>query len=245
MIFSCRLGRLHARALDRARVAVCVIDFFSIRNAFERKRRSRVTLALDDAMNGAYEVRPNARAARIDGERLPDPPGYVPRALGASDGASDHAARASSSSRAASSAPTTTMDGAAVELERSKLRVRRAYAFAQSSVSSIAMMTFMLWMSGNSVQVFSIMVVFGGVAQTTRAILSSRATFDRFVDGDASVDVTVPRLMFCAVQLVGLCLALRKLNVMGLLPTHASDWASGMKPPRALERAFGDVELDL
>jgi hypothetical protein len=89
------------------------------------------------------------------------------------------------------------------------------------------------------------MVVFGGVAQTTRAILSSRATFDRFVDGDASVDVTVPRLMFCAVQLVGLCLALRKLNVMGLLPTHASDWASGMKPPRALERAFGDVELDL
>ena len=60
-----------------------------------------------------------------------------------------------------------------------------------------------------------------------------------------SVDVTVPRLMFCAVQLVGLCLALRKLNVMGLLPTHASDWASGMKPPRALERAFGDVELDL
>jgi len=53
MIFSCRLGRLHARALDRARVAVCVIDFFSIRNAFERKRRSRVTLALDDAMNGA------------------------------------------------------------------------------------------------------------------------------------------------------------------------------------------------
>jgi len=232
MIFSCRLGRLHARALDRARVAVCVIDFFSIRNAFERKRRSRVTLALDDAMNGAYEVRPNARAARIDGERLPDPPGYVPRALGASDSA-------------ASSAPTPTMDGAAVELERSKLRVRRAYAFAQSSVSSIAMMTFMMWMSGNSVQVFSIMVVFGGVAQTTRAILSSRATFDRFVDGDASVDVTVPRLMFCAVQLVGLCLALRKLNVMGLLPTHASDWASGMKPPRALERAFGDVELDL
>jgi hypothetical protein len=44
MIFSCRLGRLHARALDRARVAVCVIDIFSIRNAFfERRRRASLS----------------------------------------------------------------------------------------------------------------------------------------------------------------------------------------------------------
>ena len=101
----------------------------------------------------------------------------------------------------------------------------------------------MMWMSGNSVQVFSIMAVFGGVAQTTKAILHSRATFERFVDGDKNVSVAVPRLMFCGIQLIGLYLALNKLNNMGLLPTHASDWVSGMKPPRQLERAYGGVEL--
>ena len=82
-----------------------------------------------------------------------------------------------------------------------------------------------------------------GVAQTTKAILHSRATFERFVDSDKNVSVAVPRLMFCGIQLIGLYLALNKLNNMGLLPTHASDWVSGMKPPRQLERAYGGVEL--
>ena len=78
------------------------------------------------------------------------------------------------------------------------------------------MMVFMMWMSGNSVQVFSIMAV-STTAQTTKAILHSRATFERFVDGDKNVSVAVPRLMFCGIQLIGLYLALNKLNNMGLL----------------------------
>ena len=209
----------------------------------QRRARDEIDAKRTTApMDGSYAVRPRARAKGNDVSRpVPYPPGYDPRARGG------EATRARDADRTKSSTGTTTtaatMDESAMERERSKLREQRAFAFAKSSVSSIAMMVFMMWMSGNSVQVFSIMAVFGGVAQTTKAILHSRATFERFVDGDKNVSVAVPRLMFCGIQLIGLYLALNKLNNMGLLPTHASDWVSGMNPPRQLERAYGGVEL--
>jgi hypothetical protein len=37
--------------------------------------------------------------------------------------------------------------------------------------------------------------------------------------------------------------ALYKLNAMGLLPTHASDWVSNMKPPTPIEHAYGGTTL--
>ena len=188
----------------------------------------------------AFAVRPRVDT---DSSTVREPPGYVQsdRARGerrekdASSIAGDSTSRVTSTSHA---------HDAAIELQRSKLRVRRAFAYAQSSVSSVGMMGFMMWMSGSSVQVFSIMVVFGGVAQTTRAILGSKATFEAFRDGDERANVAPARMMFVLVQLAGLLLALRKLNTMGLLPSHASDWVGGWKPPRSLERAFGGIELE-
>ena len=44
-------------------------------------------------------------------------------------------------------------------------------------------------------------------------------------------------------MLAGLAMALYKLNSMGLLPTHASDWVSGMKPPTPVEHAYGGTTL--
>jgi hypothetical protein len=38
-------------------------------------------------------------------------------------------------------------------------------------------------------------------------------------------------------------MALYKLNAMGLLPTHASDWVSNMKPPTPVEHAYGGTAL--
>jgi len=181
-------------------------------------------------------VAPRVRIKAREVTPSASPPGYDASARANAPDARERSNAGASGTSAAS-------DARALELERSKLRVRRAFAHAQSSVSSIAMMAFMQWMSGSSVQIFSIMVVFGGVAQTTKAIVSSKATFDAFKDGDPNADVRPARWMFCVVQLAGLLLTLRKLNVMGLLPTHASDWASALRPPRPLERAYGGIEL--
>ena len=121
------------------------------------------------------------------------------------------------------------------------VRQQKAYAFAMSQVSSIGMMGFMMYMSGNGVQIFPVMMVGGGIFNPVKAIMRSGKTFERFADKDT--DVTGARLAFCAVQIAGLAMALYKLNAMGLLPTHASDWLSGMKPPHALEHAFGGTTL--
>lgn len=121
------------------------------------------------------------------------------------------------------------------------MRVERAYKFAMGNVQSILMMGFMMYMSGNGVQIFSMMIVFGGIFQPIKAIMTSAKTFERFSDGH--VDLTGPRLVFCAIQVLGLGMALYKLNAMGLLPTHASDWLSGMKPPTPIEHAYGGTTL--
>ena len=122
-----------------------------------------------------------------------------------------------------------------------QFRIRNAYKFAQSSFSGVMMTGVMMWFTGNGIQIFSIMVTFNGLFQPIKAILTSGKTFERF--GDKNTDVTTPRLMYCVIQLMGLALALRKLNARGLLPTHASDWLSGLKPPVFYERAYGGTEM--
>ncbi len=45
-------------------------------------------------------------------------------------------------------------------------------------------------------------------------------------DPDGRLDVIGPRVIFCLVQAAGLAFTLWKLNGMGLLPTHVSDWVT-------------------
>lgn len=56
---------------------------------------------------------------------------------------------------------------------------------------------------------------------------------------DGKLDVVTPRALFCSIQMAGLLFALYRLNGMGLLPTHTSDFASALLPPRALQFSGG------
>jgi len=112
----------------------------------------------------------------------------------------------------------------------------QCWAFAKSPASALPMVCFMMWMSGSGVQIFSIMIVATNLASPVRAILSSAASFKRFEE--PGVDVTTPRLAFCAVHCATLLVAMYKLDRMGLLPTHASDWAPHAPPLHPLELAF-------
>ena len=53
------------------------------------------------------------------------------------------------------------------------------------------------------------------------------------------LDAVTPRALYCSIQMAGLLFALYRLNGMGLLPTHTSDFASALLPPRALEFSGG------
>lgn len=111
-----------------------------------------------------------------------------------------------------------------------------AWAVAKSPGQQLPIACFMMFMAGNGVQVFSIMVTATNIASPLRAILGSGEQFARFAD--PGVDTLTPRLVYCGLFLFQMLFALRKLNQMGLLPTHASDWAPSDPPVEPLERSY-------
>jgi ER membrane protein complex subunit 4 len=121
------------------------------------------------------------------------------------------------------------------------LKQTQAWAVAKSPAAQVPMVCFMMWMSGSGVQIFSIMVTLTNVASPVRAMLGSAATFARF--SEPAVDVLLPRLLFCAIHCVTLSVALYKLDKMGLLPTHASDWFPNAPPLSQLETSVAGVAL--
>lgn len=154
-----------------------------------------------------------------------DPPGYDPALCGSALAVEE-------------------ASGAGV-LKRRELEVvqkqAQAWALAKSPAGQLPMMFFMMWMSGTGVQIFSIMITFTNVANPVRAILGSGASFARLAD--PAVDTRLPRLLFVALHCATMLYALSKLEKMGLLPTHASDWVPNSPPLPPLETASAGLPI--
>ena len=105
----------------------------------------------------------------------------------------------------------------------------------------------MLWMSGNSIQIFSILITFMLFFNGMKAILSTNQTFEKFgiqsndKDGFFSLfdvkanPLLLPKVVFILVQSIHFGLGIWKCASMGLLPTAQSDWLAFMEPKTALE----------
>mmetsp|Transcript_953 Transcript_953/g.1485 ORF Transcript_953/g.1485 Transcript_953/m.1485 type:complete len:172 (-) Transcript_953:466-981(-) len=111
------------------------------------------------------------------------------------------------------------------------------FARATAPVKNMAFMCFMAYMSGNSIQMFSIIMTFSLLAQPITAIVNSGQMFPKEPDWP-QLDLLLPRLLFCIVQCGQLVFGLYKLNGMGLLPVYASDWVSSLKVPDVLEHSY-------
>jgi len=114
------------------------------------------------------------------------------------------------------------------------------YARATAPIKNMALFCFMAWMSGNSIQIFSIMMTFQLLSSPMSAILSSGQMFPREEDWP-QLDIITPRLLFCLIQCGQLAFGLWKLNGMGLLPVFPSDWISTMSVPPTLEHSYTAV----
>jgi hypothetical protein len=96
------------------------------------------------------------------------------------------------------------------------------------------MTSFMMYMAGSNLHFFSILTVINGMYSPVNAILKSGNSF-RPIPG-SKVDVLTPRILFCAIHLMGFLFALYRVNMMGLLPTHVSDWLSLIHADRVAEK---------
>ncbi|UPQ99771.1 DUF1077 domain-containing protein [Chloropicon primus] len=126
--------------------------------------------------------------------------------------------------------------GAKVNVDKDALMEQKAWEFAQSTVKQVGMYAFMMYMSGGSVHIFSIMMTFTGLYQPLMAIFNSGKAFEKFSKGtEGRVSTLGPRALYCLIQMGGLGFALYKLANIGLLPTHISDWVSGVQVPVSRE----------
>ncbi|PHH87448.1 hypothetical protein CDD83_8858 [Cordyceps sp. RAO-2017] len=108
--------------------------------------------------------------------------------------------------------------------EMETLKLKKAWEVALAPVKSLPMTAIMMYMSGNSLQIFSIMMVFMAFKNPLVGLMSTNQAFERFqTDGNAA-KLLQTKLVYVAMQLVALAVGVWKINAMGLLPTTRSDW---------------------
>ncbi|CAB9517083.1 membrane protein complex subunit 4 [Seminavis robusta] len=108
---------------------------------------------------------------------------------------------------------------------QSKLQ-SKAMSVATKPGQQILMNAFMLWMSGKTLNIFSISVTSQAILGPINSILSLDKTFGPMQDQNA--DVSIPKLIFVALNMVWLGIGLYKMTSMRLLPTTSADWTGSI-----------------
>ncbi len=134
------------------------------------------------------------------------------------------------------------------------LKVKKAWEVALGPIKSLPMTGIMMYMSGNSLQIFSIMMVFMAFKNPIMGILGTNQAFERFETDSNRAKIVQVKLAYVAMQLVALALGIWKVNGMGLLPwvcrapfgdfwltktcrTTRSDWLAWEAQREAVEHA--------
>ena len=100
---------------------------------------------------------------------------------------------------------------------------------------------FIMYMSGNTISIFPIMMVVMMAIRPIKTLFSVNATFKALdnVDGSGGGMANLgQKCVFVLGNLVGVALALWKCHGMGLLPTHTSDWLAFANPVIRAEWAY-------
>ncbi|CAK7225155.1 hypothetical protein SBRCBS47491_005795 [Sporothrix bragantina] len=168
-------------------------------------------------------------APRAKSGNIVDPPGFPSQAVGSNK------KRDAKDSKAASAAATKKQQ---TPEEMDTLKVKKAWEVALGPIKNLPMTAIMMYMSGNSLQIFSIMMVFMAFKNPIMGILGTQQTFERFETPGNRGQILQVKLAFVAMQILALALGVWKINGMGLLPTTRSDWLAWEAPRDTSEVAI-------
>uniref|UniRef100_A0A1I8H6P8 ER membrane protein complex subunit 4 n=1 Tax=Macrostomum lignano TaxID=282301 RepID=A0A1I8H6P8_9PLAT len=116
---------------------------------------------------------------------------------------------------------------------------KRGWEVALGPVRQLPMNIFIMWMAGNSLSIFPIMMVVMMFLSPVRALFSIKSTF-AMIEGEQAA---LQKLAYLLGNVAALALALYKCNSMGLLPTFESDWLSFVEVPKRQELSGGGMLL--
>eukprot|EP00924_Labyrinthula_sp_SR-Ha-C_P016666 augustus_masked-scaffold_6-processed-gene-11.8-mRNA-1 protein AED:0.04 eAED:0.04 QI:0/0.25/0.2/0.4/0.75/0.6/5/1637/199 len=123
--------------------------------------------------------------------------------------------------------PTTNLTTVLQSVNRSSAARRSLNSLSYSPGRQLFMTAFMLWMSGSTLNIFSIMMTGMALWSPVKSLLSTSSSFAKFSSDDvglADSEILQAKAIFIGLNLVGLAMGAYKLSSMGLLPVHSSDW---------------------
>ncbi|KAI0482103.1 hypothetical protein GGR56DRAFT_170133 [Xylariaceae sp. FL0804] len=160
-------------------------------------------------------------APRSKGASIPDPPGYPSQLT------KKQASKESKVQPRKQPSPE----------EMDTLKLKKAWEVALAPIKSLPMTAIMMYMSGNSLQIFSIMMVWMAFKNPIMGILATNQAFERFESDSNKTKMIQVKLAYVAMQCVALAVGVWKVNGMGLLPTTTSDWLAWEAQREPLEHA--------
>jgi len=134
---------------------------------------------------------------------IPDPPGFTPTSA---------LQKSSKNSKAVTPRKAPTPE------EMDTLKLKKAWEIALAPAKQLPMNAFGMYMTGNSLQIFSIMMVFMLFKAPIQAILGLGQTFSRLESEGNRSQMVLVKMAFVACNLLALALGVWKVNGMGLLP---------------------------
>ncbi|RPB23710.1 hypothetical protein L211DRAFT_808627 [Terfezia boudieri ATCC MYA-4762] len=138
--------------------------------------------------------------------KIPDPPGFTSGGTGGNK------------------KPTTPSKPPPTQSETDDLFLKKAWELALAPGKSLPMNFIMMYMSGNTLQIFSIMMVWMLFQNPIRALANMGSTFRRFDNERTHKRLWAVKFVFVLMQFVALGVGVWKVNGMGLLPNRRSDW---------------------
>ncbi|XP_066597421.1 ER membrane protein complex subunit 4 [Prorops nasuta] len=121
------------------------------------------------------------------------------------------------------------------ETDSNHLILKKSWDLALGPLKQVPMNLFIMYMAGNSISIFPIMMVGMLIIRPVKALFTLQQTF-KVAEGTQAVG---QKFVYLLGQLVNIALALYKCQSMGLLPTHASDWLAFVEPQARLEYSGG------
>ncbi|GAD93763.1 conserved hypothetical protein [Paecilomyces variotii No. 5] len=103
-------------------------------------------------------------------------------------------------------------------VETDTLKLKKAWEIALAPSKQIPMNAIMMYMSGNSLQIFSIMMVFMLFKGPIQGLLATNSAFAKFENENTKARLVGVKVVYVLMQLLLLALGIWKVNAMGLLP---------------------------
>ncbi|XP_047987265.1 ER membrane protein complex subunit 4 [Leguminivora glycinivorella] len=159
----------------------------------------------------ALDFNPKNKSQSVE---LPSPPGY---------------SQSASASHTESSKDT----------DSNHLLIKKLWDVALGPLKQVPMNLFIMYMAGNSISIFPIMMVGMLIVRPVKSLFLTQSTF-KMVEGTQAAG---QKLVFIIGNIVNILLALYKCQSMGLLPTHASDWLAFEEPQTRVEHIGGGLSM--